>query len=196
VADQLATPEDLASALERDDVSRYKATMLIECATAVIQAITGQRIVQVINDVHTLEFDERDHGRYIDLPEWPVTAVSMVVINTLSILDWTLNQNRLWRPYGWHIPRDGIWAERPYSVIVTYTHGYPVGHQRLQLARNAVLSLLKGVYGNPTGMTRLLIDDYEVWYEAMVTRMDSSPLMVRALKRQYSRPPRSAVLIR
>ena len=38
VADQLCEPEDLASLLEMD-LDSYKANMLVECATAVVQAV-------------------------------------------------------------------------------------------------------------------------------------------------------------
>lgn len=197
MADQLATPEDLASLLERDDIDRYKAIALIECATSVVQAITGQRIVEVVDEAYTVELDQLDRGRrFIDLPERPVTAVSAVSISGNPLTDWTLSMGRLWRPYGWVLPRQGAWANMPYHVQVTYSHGYPSGHQNLQLARQAVLGLLKTAYGNPTGATRILIDDYEIWFEAMSARLEASPFLVGALKRRYSRPPRSAVLTR
>ena len=46
MADMLATPEDLAALLQQD-VDRATATLLIESATALVQATVGQRIVRV-----------------------------------------------------------------------------------------------------------------------------------------------------
>lgn len=196
MADQLATPEDLASLLERDDIDRYKATMLIESATSIVQAIVGQRLVEVVDDELTIEQDQLDRSRYIYLPEHPVSEVSAVTISGVTIADWTLSRGRLWRPYGWDLPRYGAWASMPYNIGVVYSHGCPLGDQRLQLARASVLGLLRGVYGNPTGAAQVSIDDFSASYAAMSSQMDASPFLVQALKRRYSRTPRSVVLTR
>lgn len=190
MADTLAEPEDLASYLERDDLEVYKATMLIECATAVVQAITGQRIVEVENDEITLDLDGWDAGPYLVLPERPVTEVSAVAIGEAAVTDYSaqLRRGRLWRADGWRSTLVS-YPNQPTTATITYTHGYPAGHQRLQLARSAVLTLISSVYGNPTGVTREQIDDYAVAYEAMSARMDASPFLARALRKQYSRPP-------
>lgn len=197
MADQLATPDDLALLLERGEgnFSEDKATLLIECATAIVQAITLQRIVAVEDDVITIDLDALDRGRqYLYLPERPVTAVTDVSIGELAVQDWRLSRGRLWRPYGWNLPRDGAWANMPYQVTVTYSHGFPADHQYLQFARSVVLAMIGSVYGNPTGATRIQIDDYLVHYETMAAHMDSSPNVMAALRRRYSRPPRSAIL--
>ena len=55
MADQLATPTDLANLVPGSSLPAATATLLLECATAVVQAAAdGQRIVQVVNDVLTL----------------------------------------------------------------------------------------------------------------------------------------------
>lgn len=197
MADQLATPDDLALLLERADisVSTDKAILLIECATAVIQAVTSQRIVWVEDDEITIDLDALDRGRqYLDLPEQPVTAVTAVTINGMAVQNWRLSRGRVWRPYGWHLPREGMWVDMPYQAGFVYSHGLPVGHQQLQLARSSTLGMIKSAYSNPTGATRIQIDDYLVHYEALAGRMEQSPGLAALLRRQYSRPPRSAVL--
>jgi hypothetical protein len=195
MADQLATPEDLASLLERDDVDEYKATMLIECATAVVQAAAGQRIVEVVDDEVVLDLDEHDRSPYLWLPERPVTAVDTVLIGGSAVTDYStqLRRARLWRADGWRSTLVS-YHDQPSTVTVTYSHGYPAGHQRLQLARAAVLGLVRGVYGNPEGASRVQIDDYAAAYDAIATRLEASPYLRDALKRQYGRLVGSAVL--
>lgn len=195
MADQLATPEDLASLLERDDIDRAKATLLIETATAVVQAVTGQRIVEVADDTITLDLDELDNGPYLALPERPVTAVAAVLVGSTPVTDYTveLRRGRLWRPYGWRSYSRG-WYGQPSGVTVTYTHGYPADDQRLQLARSAVLSLIKGAYGNSIGASQVQIDDFIAQYGVMAAQMDASPFLQAALRRRYSRPPGAAIL--
>lgn len=195
MADQLATPEDLAALLERDDIETYKSIVLIEAATAVVQAITGQRIVEVVDDVVTFDLDEIDNGTYLSLPERPVTAVTAVMIGSTPVTDFTvqLRRGRLWRAHGWwSYPRAYIY--QPSGVTVTYTHGFPVGDQRLQLARSAVLSLIKGAYGNSIGASQVQIDDFVASYSAMAAQMEASDFLQAALRRRYSRSPDTALL--
>ncbi|HYJ33843.1 MAG TPA: hypothetical protein VE326_11540 [Candidatus Binatia bacterium] len=195
MADQLATPEDLACLLERDDIERAKAELLIECATAVVQAVTGQRIVLVNNETVTFDLDEVDHGPYLMLPERPIINVSAVRIGALPVTDYTLQARRarLWRRYGWRSATTG-WVNQPYGVTVTYSHGYAPTDQRLQLARQAVLALIKGAYGNSIGASQLQLDDFIANYGAMSAQMDASPFLQTALRRRYGRPTGSAAL--
>lgn len=194
MADMLAAPEDLASLLERDDVDTFKATLLIECATSVVQVITGQRIVEVTDDTVTLDAAEAHGGRYLLLPEQPVTSVSAVSIAGNAVTDYTAQYGRarLWRAYGWRLLN--AYPGQPSTITVTYTHGYPAGHQRLQLARSAVLALIRGVYGNPLGATQIQIDDFNATFTNLSVQMDASPFLAQALRRQYGRPPGAAVL--
>lgn len=195
MADQLATPSDLAARLQ-SDLDLSTATLLIEAATAVVQAVTGQRIVQVVDDEVTLDIDNLDRGAYLELPERPVTAVSEVLIGATAVTDYStaLRRARLWRADGWHSTLTA-YVTQPSTVTVTYTHGYPTGHQRLQLARAVVLGLAAAVYTSPAGATQVRIDDYTESFEAMSARMEASPFIAKALRRQYGRPPGSAVLV-
>lgn len=187
MADQLATPVDLASLLETD-LDLYKATMLIECATSIVQEHAGgQRIVQVLGDTAELLGDT---GSWLDLPQLPVSGVTSVTLDGVAVAEgrtcgcWNRpGTSRLWRDKGW-ATTPGV----PSTVNVVYDHGYPAGVQDLQFARSAVLGLLRSVYGNPTGLTRLQIDDYAEAYEALAARMEASPHLQRALLRKYGRP--------
>lgn len=196
MADQLATPADLAALLQQD-LDTATATMLLELATAVVQAACGgQRIVEVVDDQVTLDLDGMDHGMYLDLPQRPVTAVKSVLVGSTAVSDYSLSRGRLWRASGWRSTLLGYPLSQPSGVTVTYTHGYAAGDQRLQLARSAVLALAAGAYMNPSGTLREQIDDYSVQYEAMAARMEASAFLVGRLRAQYGRPLRSARLVR
>ena len=202
MADQLATPEDLASLLERDDIDRYKATVLVETATAVVQEAAGnQRIVEVVDDVMPILGNT---DAWLDLPQIPVTAVSSVVLDGVTLTlgtDYKVFGNRLWRRFGWQSnwgQWDGPYPYRrllydwwppnePSAVVVTCTHGYPPGHQNLQLGRSAVLGICQGAYGNPTGLKSESIDDYNVSYSILSAQLEASTYLKMALRRKYGR---------
>lgn len=205
MADQLATVADLASYLKQD-VDTSTATLLIECATAVVQeCCAGQRIVQVVGDTAAI-LGTTDS--WLDLPQRPVTAVASVTLdgNLLTVnTDYTRFGNRLWRRHGWQTnigwpwdwpfyganPRALIPAgyplQEPSAVTVAYTHGYATGAQELQMARSAVLSLAAGVYTGTPGAVSESIDDYSISYEAMAARMESAPFLKAALNKKYGR---------
>jgi hypothetical protein len=187
MADQLATPSDLAAALQ-SNVDTATATLLIECATSVVQeAAGGQRIIQVVDDTATL-IGVSD--AWLDLPQIPVTAVGAVTLDGTAVAAGVLTTDtqykrfgdRLWRGRGWQV-NCGV----PSEVVVVNTHGYPPGAQELQRARHAVLSLCAAVYANPDGATSVHIDDYSAAYEAMSARMEASKFLKAALRRQYGR---------
>lgn len=195
MADLLATPADLASLLQHD-VDTATATLALQAATAVVQAITGQRLVQVVGDVQVLDLDDYDGGPYLLLPERPVTAVSAVSVGDTVVTDYStqLSRSRLWRTYGWRSALT-VYPAQPSTVTVTYSHGYAPTDQRLQLARAVTLSLAGVAYTNPSGAVREQIDDYAVAYDAASTRMGATPMLAAALRRQYGRTPGSARLV-
>jgi len=176
MADMLATPEDLASLLQQD-LDTATATLVIEAATAVVQAACGQRIVQVVDDESELMGTT---DSWLPLPQRPVTAVASVTVDGHPVTDWARFGSRLFRRDGWascpHVPS---------SVVVVNTHGYPPGSQELQLARSAVLSLAAGAYAAPAGVAREQIDDYSVQYEAASAALEASPALKASLRRQY-----------
>lgn len=193
--DRLATAPDLSSWLEMDLVEA-KANMLIECATAIVQAATGQRLVRVTDDPFVIDLDGHDGGQFLYLPQRPVVSVSGLLIGATVTTDYQLEttRSRLWRAYGW---RSSLirYDSQPSTVSGLYTHGLLAGDQGLQLARGAVLSMVRGLYTNPTGATSEKIDDYAVAYAAMGTMLEASPWLMGRLQRQYGRPVGSVQLL-
>lgn len=183
MADQLATPQDLASALQLDYTTLSTAqqatmTMLVELATAKVQrAAGGQRILDVTDtalvDVTTLE-------QWLDVPQYPVRSVTSVVLDGNTLTDWRLVNQRLWRINGWLTS----WA-LPSQVAVTYVHGYPSGSQWLQLGREMTLSLAVMGWGNPGRAVSEAIDDYRVSYAEADARMQPSDYQLQAIAAAY-----------
>jgi hypothetical protein len=197
MGDMLITLEELASHVQ-DDIDTATGTLAIEIATGVVQAAISQRLIYVANDPFTLYVDEFDTGRWIELPELPVTAVGTIQVGASTVTDITpdLSRGRLYRPCGWRSLTTYPW-NAPSTVTGTYTHGYQTGDRRLQLARSVVLVLAGTVYSNPMGAAREQIDDYAVQYtDAANARIDAMPATVAALRRQYGRGPRSALLVK
>lgn len=187
MADQLATPSDLASLLQHD-VDTASATLAVEVCTAVVQAVCdGQRIVQVVGDSGTAIGTT---SRYLRLPQWPVTAISAVTLDGVTLTAGAagsgmstyrlVGDRLLYRGCGWQ-----TYCGEPSQVAFTYTHGYPTGAQELQLGRGAVLSLGRGLFENPSGVISEKIDDYAVAYDAAAAALDASPSLKGALSKQY-----------
>jgi len=184
MADQLATPEDLAALLQLDwdsldPAQQASLTMLVEIGTAVVQAEVGQRLVAVTDDSVTL-LGTTDS--WLDLPERPVTAVSSVAVDGTAVGDYRLFGARLWRSCGW-APS----PLEPSTVTVAYSHGYASDAQELQLARGAVLAVVRDWAANPTAATSLRIDDYAETYSALAARLETTTHLRAALRRQYGR---------
>ncbi|HEX5995677.1 MAG TPA: hypothetical protein VFY84_11095 [Jiangellales bacterium] len=183
MADQLCTPEDLATLLGQPADARM--TLLVEIGTAVVQAETGQRLVEVVDDPVTL-LGTTD--AWLDLPQRPVTAVTSVSVDGQAISEGTTTGTyrrfgaRLWRDCGWAT----CWTE-PSTVEVVNTHGYAPTAQELQLARGAVLSIIRSWWDNTAGVRSERVDDYAVTYEQIAAQLEASPSLRAALRRQYGR---------
>lgn len=183
MADQLCTPEDLASLLEKD-LDAYKAVMLIECGTAVVQEASGRQRLVFVEDDPGEQMGTTDS--WLFLPQRPVSAIEDVEIDGEALTlgtDYKRFGSKLWRHCGWA----ASWCE-PSLITYVYSHGYADGSQDLQLGRNAVLSLIRAVYDNPTGANREAIDDYSIAFEAMTAAMEASPHLRASLQRKYGLP--------
>jgi hypothetical protein len=199
----LVTAAELASLLQQD-VDTATAELAIEIATGAVQGAAGQRIVEVADDEVAIDLDVLDCGPYLNLPEGPVTAVTSAEVGATLVTDFTpqLSRGRLWRSLGWRSATLPYW-NAPSTVTVVYTHGYPTGHQKLQLARGVVFELAKTGYNSAAGsgaVVREQIDDYSVQYAAMAASiegaLDPDGPLARALRRQYGRPGRSVRLVK
>lgn len=183
MADQLASPQDLATLL--NETADDRMTLLVECGTAVVQnAADGQRIVRVEDDTFEVPGGS---SQWVGLPQWPVESVSSVQYNG-SLLStpagYRLRGSHLWCRDGWSSCRTDLNV-----VSGVYTHGYADGAQELQFARQAVLGLIRDVYDNPTGLRQQSLDDWSATYAALASHMDGSPALRAAIYRQYGRRP-------
>lgn len=183
MADQLATPEDLASALQRE-LDTASAILAIEVATAVIQvACGGRRIVRVVDDTEEV-WGGSDN--LLRLRNAPIVSVSSVTYAGSALTQgtasgtWRLARFGIWRDLGW---TECSWEPSPVTVV--YTHGYATGSQELQLARGVALSIARGLFENPTGATREQIDDYSVAYAEAAAALDAAASLKGLLRKQY-----------
>jgi hypothetical protein len=187
MADQLATPGDLASLLQKD-VDTASAVLALEVCTAVVQAaVDGQRIVRATNT--EVVYGTRD--RLLRLKQQPIVSITSVTYNGTLLTagtawsNWRLSPLGPWRNLGWAEYCDG-----PVPATVVYVSGYdPAGSdsdkQNLQLGRGAVLSLTRGLFENPAGVVREQIDDYAVAYDAAQAALDAAPSLKALLRKQY-----------
>lgn len=191
MADQLATPESLASLLQQD-LDASTANLVLDVSTAVVQEAAGQRLVQVADDEMTLLGTTES---WLWLPQRPVTAVTSVELDGDAVDEDAIGTvvagyrrfgDRLWRCEGWQ-----TYLYVPSTVVVINTHGYASGDQDLELARGATLSIAKGMYANPSGVAREQIDDYAVSYAKAAGEaadlMEAAPGLRAALRRKYGR---------
>lgn len=176
MADQLATRADLDALMQRE-VPEATATLLLEIATAVVQAETGQRLVEATSTETLIG----SHSSRLNLPERPASDIDTVELDGEEITDYRNYVSHLWRADGWQ-----ACTYEPSTIEVTYTHGYAADSQDLQLARGVVLMLASGVAANPAGATQLRIDDYMAAYDAMATQLSTSETLLRALRKKYS----------
>lgn len=197
MADMLAEPEDLAALLQQD-LDRATTELLLQNATAAVQSAAGQRLIKVEDDELTLYLDWNDSRDWIVLPQRPVRSVASVTIGATPISDWApqYNRHRLFRAYGWRsgssISSGSL--DEPTAVTVVYTHGYDPDDQRLQLARQATLALAASVYTNPAGVLNEAVGDVSQQFAEASTRMEISPTLAAALRRQYGRSGNSVRL--
>lgn len=186
MADLLATPSDLASALQQD-VDTATATLWLQAATAVVQeAAGGQRIALITGDQVTLTGTT---DSWLRLPQLPVRSVASVLIDGEAVTSgapgsggatYRVRGNRLWRGSGWQ-----TYVGEPSEVTVTYSHGYDTDEQGIELARGAVIGLARAPYDNPSAVSREQIDDYNVAYQAVSAALEVNRFLRRALRRQY-----------
>lgn len=183
MADLLVTPEELALFAGETGLDEARATFLLELATAEVQAAARQRLVLVEDDpLELFAFGDR----WLDLPERPVVAISTLTLDGQELVEGVdykrpARSARLFRAAGW-----ARCSTEPSIVAGVYTHGYPVGDQRLEFARRAVLGVGKTALDVEPGVVSESIDDYRVQYTVAVGwAMEQSPHLRQALARYY-----------
>jgi hypothetical protein len=202
VADMLVTSDELKSWMQLDTINATAATLVIAAATAKVQEVTKQRLVQVLADTETIEGTPEAKLR---LPQRPASNVTSVLLDgqPLASSEWRLDGGMLFRSGGWQamtIPwwiaaatpfRYGLsyaWGawDRPISqVTFTYDHGWATGASELEPARAKVFQLASQAYLNPQGVQSLAIDDYKAVYLSKTMHLPDEE--ARALRRYYGR---------
>lgn len=187
MSDLLATPEDLASLLQRSDLDLATATLALEASTSIVQeAAGGQRILRVVDATYVIPVNS--WSNYLRLPQRPLVSVTSVVLDGVTIAAGTaigtyrIVGDRLYRSCGWLST-----VCEPSLATIVATTGLAPGDQGLQLARSSALSIAAGAYENAVGATSEKIDDYAVTYAAASAAMAAAPALRAALRRQYGR---------
>jgi hypothetical protein len=162
----LATPLDLAkrgitlSPGEADLAATY-----LDIATAAVRQAAGVPISQATSVVEL----EGSCDQWLRPPGVPVTAVSAVSVDGVTVTDWVLRSGQLWRARGW-----SDWFT-PSSVIVSYTHGLPnVPADIVDLVCRMAAAALVAFRGSPDGaglassgnVRQETLADYSVTYSA------------------------------
>lgn len=176
-----AAPEDLAVLLGQTftQAQRARAAQLLAGATARIRAITDQWISHVADDVFTTSAPV---SRVLWLPQRPVASVASVLVDGEPVTDWVLRGSRLIRSCPWSTGCGDVELE------VTYTHGYPVDDERLDLAKDACMAMAAARLQNPNAYKSESIDDYSRTFAADDTEWAG---LGRLLRQQYGRRPRT-----
>lgn len=144
MAATFATASELASHLQRD-LDTASAVLALENASQQIRDEAGWSISEEAGVVATLD---GTGIRTLFLPTQYLTAVTSVVEDgtTLTVVD-----DFDWTSYG-RLIRAGCWTCKPRSIVVTYTHGYAAGSEKLRMARSVCLSLAGRIFDNPGGV--------------------------------------------
>lgn len=143
----LITPTELIVWLDIPDGTfpADRATLLVNSASAAIRGHCGWNISQ-----ETVTGDVLDGSGEWDLwlPTKNLTAVTSVTENGVTLAD---PANYVWYRNG-RLTRSGRWTSEAKAVVATYTHGYPTGHVKLELARSVCLTIAARLLNNPSGL--------------------------------------------
>lgn len=201
-----ASPDDLAAILQREltDAEETAALVLLEIATAEIQAELGQQITET---VHTASIPGT-WSRDLELPQRPVTAVTGVALDGVALASdgWAWNGRQTLRRgtslvageadlddgdlddmgstgiAGWH------WGGPGATVAVTYTAGYVNVPADL---KGLCLQVAMRTMSNPTGIRSEQLGAYQVTYTVPGTGQVFGALLTdterATLRRRYGR---------
>lgn len=181
-----ASPADLAAYLQREafpagSAEETSAQLVLDIASSIVTARTGQSFTASVNDTITLD----THGdEDVFLPQRPVTRVASVATRhkgSTTTATRTLNTDYEVRGDRLRWVGIGTW---PYEVTVTYDHGYETIPDDV---KGATLAVAAELHTNPEGLSRSAIDDAQDGHEWA----DDSPAeqMLKLVARRYGRKP-------
>lgn len=164
---QFASSADLAALLRRtfSAADTAAANLVLDAVTGAIKAHTGQTIEKVTGDVAKLR---GTWARELELPQWPVLAVSGIKLNgyTVPTGTWLLAANKIYRgnlpifngPDEWG---GDLWITTwlgPAAIVeVTYDHGFETIPGNIKgLCLKAAARMFEG----PDGATSETIGNY------------------------------------
>lgn len=158
----LATVADLEDYLQvdLDATDELRATTLLDLASGLIRRVAGQTFDQVADDQVTLE---ATYTNRLLLPQLPVTAISSVVTNSVTLTENLHYETVL--PAG--IIRRLSTGRWNYPTTVTYTHGYATIPDDL---RAICVEMAARAWVNPRGLQSEQIGNYSArWGSTGVT---------------------------
>lgn len=169
----LATVADLAAlGLVVDAAELTVVQNYLRVASAAVRDAAGSPISQTTSVVKL----EGEADQRLRLPGLPITAVSTVKLDGVTITDWRLRSDRLWRLRGWTA------SDGPSEVEVTQTHGLPeVPDDIIDLVGRLVAGALASYRSEDGGaslgtqvVTSERIGDYAVTYggDGLATDME------------------------
>lgn len=140
-----ATPADLASWIQ-SDVDTATATLLLASSSAAIRAYCGWNITE---EVVTGDVIDGSGDWDIWLPTRNLTAVASVSNDGVAL---TVGTQYEWFRTGRLTRLAALWTRKAKGVLATYTHGYPTGHPKLDLAKAVCLTASARQMTNPAGL--------------------------------------------
>jgi hypothetical protein len=189
MVEAFATADDLATRLNREFTEDEEAwvTALLEDASTYLRGVIGQQVFPRA----TVTFQDWPSARRIDLPQWPVVAVSAVARDGDPV-DYTL------RP-GYIVLDD--WCDDP--VDVTFTFGYEEAPDELRrlacvLVSSALLTLESDLGLTAGGLSSAALDDLRLaWADGGASSgMVLPPIQEAAVRRQFGRGDLTVVDVR
>lgn len=139
-----ATHSDLSTwlGIDFDASQQTRATELLAVASRLIVTEVGHPIEETTETV-TLD---ADGGEVLLLPDFPVTAVASVVEDGTTL---TVDDDYRWSAAGILYRVDGCWPDKPRSVDVEYTHGFPADADDLDVLKDIACAVAARAWGNP-----------------------------------------------
>lgn len=144
--DPFATVEQLGAALQRPDIDRDAATLALRRASGAIRGFCGWSVSAdtVVAQTITMPY----YSQNFWLPTLWLTSVTSLVEGGLTQVAGT---HFAFTASGRVHRASGYWSVYHNDIVVSYTHGYPEGDDRLETVRDVCLSIAARAFGNPYG---------------------------------------------